>query len=219
MKQHLRLLLAIVIFMVALTTAAGAETMYVTDILRLTLRSGPGAGNEIVAVAQSGQELEVIVNNEEWSQVRLPNGKEGWVLRRYLTPYRTSKLKLEILRKKFDALMAQTTSLREENARLKKDFQKTSAELEKNNKTVSKVKQSYETLKSESAEFLKLKANHKKAMAELAEKSTRIEKLEDDLAKIESQRTIRWFLMGAGVLLIGLIIGFSAKRQRRRLLT
>lgn len=219
MKQYLRLLPVIFIVTVALTGVVGAETMYVTDILRLTLRAGPGAGNEIVAVTQSGQSLEVIVTNEEWSQVRLPNGKEGWVLGRYLTPYRTSGLKLEILQKKFDALMEQASSLREENAKLKKDFQKTNTELQKNNKTVSEVKQSYETLKNESADFLKLKANYKKAMTELAEKSTRVEKLEDDLAKIESQRTIRWFLMGAGVLLLGLIIGFSAKRQRRRLLT
>ena len=57
------------------TPAAG--TMYVTDVLRLTVRSSPGAGGEIVGVIQSGQSLEVVSEVEKWAQVRLPDGREG----------------------------------------------------------------------------------------------------------------------------------------------
>ena len=192
------------------------ETMYVSDALKLTLRTGPSIENKIIAVIESGQEMEVIKFGDEWSQVRLPNGKEGWVLSRYLTTDETNNIKLERLETMHNNLTIQAAELLEENNRLKTENTRLSTEFKAGQKELVKTKDDYEALKAESAEFLTLKANYNRAASQLAEQTARAKQLEEQLSSLEMNTYIKWFLAGSGVLIVGFLIGFSTKRQRRR---
>ena len=204
------------IFILAISEVVCAETMYVTDVLRLTLRTGQSTEHKIIAVIESGQKVEILESGEEWSSVRLEDGKEGWVLTRYLTPRETYNVKLKRLEDKHKNLMAQAASLLEENTELSSENNKLKAAFEQNEKALNKIQSDFESLKSESAEFIRLRTNYKKATKELAEKSQRLADLEEQISRLQLYHYIKWFLVGAGVLLVGFIIGFSAKRQRRR---
>ncbi|UCE56287.1 MAG: TIGR04211 family SH3 domain-containing protein [Desulfobacterales bacterium] len=193
-----------------------AETMYVTDVLRLTLRTGQSTDYKIIAVIESGQEVEVLQPGEEWSSVRLSNGKEGWVLTRYLTPNETNNIKLERLEQKHKNLMAQAAVLLEENTKLKNESQKLGQALAENEKTLNKTQSDFESLKTDSAEFINLRKKYEKTSKQLAEKSLRLAELEDQISKLTLYHIMKWFLLGAGVMLVGFIAGFGAKRQRRR---
>jgi SH3 domain protein len=195
---------------------AHAETMYVTDSIKLTVRTGQSTEHKIIAVIESGQRLDVLQSGEEWSSVRLPDGKEGWVLSRYLTPEVTNNIKLERLEEKHKHLMAQAAELVEENNRLKTENKSLSTAATGNEKELSRIRNEYQNLKEESAEFLSLKTQYEKTAAQLAERTQKLEKLEDQASKLELYHSIKWFLAGSGVLLLGFIIGFSARRQRRR---
>jgi len=197
-------------------TAVGAETMYVSDMLKLTLRTGPSTENKILAVIESGQQLELLEAGDEWSRVRLPSGKEGWVLSRYLTPDETNNVKLEHLQALHKNLTAQAAELLEENKKLKAENERLSAEYEANQKQAVKARTDYETLKAESAEFLTLKSKYATAASQLAEQTDRAQKLEEQLTQLEMSTYIKWFLAGSGVLIVGFLIGFSTRRQRRR---
>jgi len=192
------------------------ETMYVSDILKLTLRTGPSIENKIIAVIESGQVMEVMKSGQEWSQVQLPNGKEGWVLSRYLTTNETNNIKLERLDAKHKNLMIQAAELLEENNRLKEENKRFSTDFETNQKQLAKIQSDYDALKAEAAEFLTLKTNYERAASELAEQTVKAKQLEEQLSSLEMNAYIKWFLAGSGVLIIGFIIGFSTKRQRRR---
>ena len=196
-----------------------AETMYVTDILRLTLRSGPGTGGEILGIITSGQTLEVVSESDRWAQVRLPDGREGWVPSRYLTADRTSDLKLARLRQQFEAQKNELDAIRSEAAALKKQTELLQSELKQQSQQAEKATKAYDELKEESADFLKLKTEHKSTLEKATEQSAQIIGLEKELTRLETQRLVRWFLAGAGVLLLGFVIGFSAKRQRRKYLS
>jgi SH3 domain protein len=199
-----------------LTQNAGAEKQYVTDVLWLTLRTEPKIGSESLKAIQSGQEVERIATAENWAQVRLPDGTSGWVLQKYLTPQITAGRQLKILQNKYAALEEQTRLLRQENERLKQDHQKLRDELAQKMRQSADMASAYETLKTEAAGFIELKEKFEKTNIALKEQSAKAEQLDDELSKIASQKILRWFLAGAGVLLLGFIIGFSAKRQRRR---
>jgi len=190
--------------------------MYVSDILKLTLRTGPSIENKILAVIDSGQMMEIVEFGDEWSQVQLPNGKEGWVLSRYLTPNETNNIKLQRLETKHKNLMVQAAELLEENNRLKAENKKLSTEFEADQKQLVKVRTDYETLKTEASEFLTLKTRYKRAASQLAEQTAKAQKLEEQLSRLGMNTYIKWFLAGSGVLIVGFIIGFSSKRQRRR---
>lgn len=190
--------------------------MYVSDILKLTLRTGPSIENKIISVIESGQMMEVIKFGDEWSQVQLPNGKEGWVLSRYLTTNETHNIKLERLEAKHKNLMIQAAELLEENNRLKAENKRFSTEFNTNQKQLVKTQSDYEALKTEAAEFLTLKADYNRAASQLAEQTAKAKQLEEELSSLEMNIYIKWFLAGSGVLIVGFLIGFSTKRQRRR---
>ena len=190
--------------------------MYVSDVLKLTLRTGPSIENKIISVIESGQMMEVIKFGDEWSQVQLPNGKEGWVLSRYLTTNETHNIILERLEAKHKNLMIQAAELLEENNRLKAENKRLSTEFDANQKQLAKTQADFEALKTEVAEFLTLKTNYTLAASQLAEQTAKAKQLEEELSSLEMNTYIKWFLAGSGVLIVGFLIGFSTKRQRRR---
>lgn len=190
--------------------------MYVSDVLKLTLRTGPSIENKIISVIESGQMMEIIDFGQEWSQVKLPNGKEGWVLSRYLTTNETNNIKLQRLEAKHKNLMIQSAELLEENNKLKAENKRFSTEFNANQKQLVKTQSDYKALKAESAEFLTLKTNYERAASELTEQTAKAKQLEEELSSLEMNTYIKWFLAGSGVLIVGFLIGFSTKRQRRR---
>jgi SH3 domain protein len=104
--------------------------------------------------------------------------------------------------------MEENKALKDENKKLNYDLNTT----EKKEKDISK---DYETLKRESKQFLDLQEKYKESTSKLAEQTQKAEKFEDELTKLLWNKNIKWFLSGAGVLILGFIIGFSTKRQRR----
>jgi SH3 domain protein len=196
---------------------AHSETMYITDDIRVMLRSDPGTDYRIIAMPKSGTQVEMLEELENgWSKVRLSNEKEGWLLTRYLSPGPPSKEVIAKLKNKNEVLRQQAKTLIEENVRLKRegnDFQKA---LSKQTKTAETLKKSYETLKSGSSEYLSLKASYDKASEDLAIKTKRQAELEEELRSLQETQTLHWFLGGAAVLFVGLIVGFMARRPRRR---
>ena len=206
----------LVLLLCLFSASVYGETMYVSDTLKLTLRTGPSIENKIIAVIESGQEMEVIKFGDEWSQVRLPNGKEGWVLSRYLTTDETNGIKLQRLETKHKNLMIQAAELLEENNGLKTENTRLSSELEAMQKQLEKIQTDYEALKTEATEFLTLKANYNRAASQLAEQTAKAKKLEEQVSSLAMNTYIKWFLAGSGVLIVGFLIGFSTKRQRRR---
>ena len=213
----------IVFFIVLFSTLVHAETMYVADIIKITVRTGPGIAHKIVAMIKSDEKVEVLKPGgieegpeKDWSLVRLTNGKEGWVLNRFLKSKEPDRLILDRLKKKHDVLKKQAVSTIEENKVYKKENKKLNSELKTNKEISSEIKSSYEALKKESAEFLELKSNYEKTSSKLIEQTKKATKLEEELTSLLLHQNIKWFLSGAGVLLLGFVIGFSTKRQRRR---
>ncbi|MBW2669286.1 MAG: TIGR04211 family SH3 domain-containing protein [Deltaproteobacteria bacterium] len=204
------------ICLVLFSTAVMAETKYINDKMKITLRTGPAKDRKIIALLNIGQKVKVLKPGEEWTQVRLDKGKEGWVVSRFLTNKVPSRIALEILKNKHKALSARDALLLEESKTLKAENKAFGNDLAATKKRLQALNTSHETLKKASAEFLDLQSKYKKMSAKLAEQTQKANKYEEDLTKLLWNKNIKWFLSGAGVLILGFIIGFSTKRQRRR---
>ena len=216
MKQQLKQIVFLGMVLICFANTGFAETMYVTDVLKLTLRSGPSTGHKILSVVESGQQVEMIEPGEDWSLVRITNGKEGYVLTRYLMPEPTHNVRLERLQAKHKALMQQSATLLEENTRFRNDGKQLKSTLDQNDKELKKLRIDYDKLKAGSAEYIDLKEKYNTVSGQLAQQTKRADTLDEELRAIEMNQYIKWFLAGSGVLLVGFIVGFSARRQRRR---
>ena len=216
MKQPLKQIVFLGIVLLCFSANGFSQTMYVTDLLKLTVRSGPSTEHKILSVGESGQQVEMLEPGEDWSLVRMATGKEGYVLTRYLVPEPTHNVRLEQLQAKHKALMQQAATLLEENTRFRDETKKLKSALNGNEKALKKMSADYDKLKTGSAEYIELKEKHKTVSGQLAEQTMRADALDEELRAIEINQYIKWFLAGSGVLLVGFIVGFSARRQRRR---
>lgn len=190
--------------------------MFVTDSMKITLRIGPGNDRKILAMVKSDEAVNVLETRKEWSFVRTADGKEGWVISRFLTANQPNSILLEDLRQEHSQLLAEAATLRNENTALSSEKQQLIAKIETDKEQLASLTQSYETLKNESADFIQLKKDYEGTKAALEQQTQRAEALDAEAKKLRWNQNVRWFLSGAGVLLLGFIIGFSTKRQRRR---
>ena len=214
-KKLMRLIL--IGFCLAFFSATGfAESMYISDKLKVTVRRGPSTEYKIIDIAESGERVEILEAGPEWTLVRLENGKEGYVTTRYLIAGPTHAVLLEQLQAKQKSLTQQAAALLEENTKLRAENKRFASALQSTEKTLKTVDSDYQELKAGSAEYLTLKTKYKKIDQQLGEQSQRAAKLDKELSKVELNQYIKWFLAGSGVLLVGFIVGFSARRGRRR---
>ncbi|MCZ6462744.1 MAG: TIGR04211 family SH3 domain-containing protein [Proteobacteria bacterium] len=105
--------------------AAGAEYAWVRGEVRLNLRTGPGTQFRIVGVMKTGDGVTILKRAESWTQVRLGDGKEGWIPVGYLQAEPPPSLRLEQLeaqtvdlQQKLETTSAEAAQLRETNASL-----------------------------------------------------------------------------------------------------
>ena len=199
----------------AVTATAAAETAYITDIMRLSIRSGPANEQKSVGVVESGQTVDVLKAGEEWTLIRMTNGTEGYLLSRYLTSQPPAKFRLDQLQEKNKNLTGQVAGLTEENQRLKAESEKQATAIAAGQQQIASLKSEFEAFKKEAAHVTELKAKFDALKTELAEKQDEIMRLENQSNELLSPIRIYWFLAGAGVLLAGFLTGFSIKRKRR----
>jgi SH3 domain protein len=100
----MRLLIGI---LVLLPIAAAAETVYITDNLRLGLHQAEDTSDRAFRMLESGQELEIISRNRNYANVRLPDGAAGYVKAAYLVDEKPAKLIVAETIAERDALLAE----------------------------------------------------------------------------------------------------------------
>jgi len=202
--------------LILFSTPVLAENKYVNDTMKITMRTGPANDKKIITLLGIGHKVEVLKPGDGWTLVRLTNGKEGWVISRFLTNKIPSDIELKVLTSKHKALMVKAVKMQEENSSLKAENKELSTGLASGRKELQKTSNDYEALKRESKKFLELQSKFKASSSNLAKQTIKADKLEDELTKVLWNQNIKWFLSGAGVLIFGFIIGFSTRRQRRR---
>lgn len=213
----MRYLIAAMIWVGMTATGLSAQTHYVTaGSIPFDLRTGPSNQHRVIADLEEATSVEVLEVVSGWSRVQVKNGKEGWILTRFLTQEMPYKAQFEQLRREYDDLIAKAGSPLKEIEQLKKENQQLQESLSNVGKNLEDTRGKYETLRTESADFLKIKNSYEDAAAKLAEQTEKAQTLEREFAKIGFNQNLQWFLGGAGVLLAGFILGVGTKRQKRR---
>ena len=197
-----------------LATTSWAENVYVSENIRLTVRKEPGNDKKIVSILTSGDQVNVVQYGDEWTKIRLSDDKEGWVLSRFLSTQMPSSVALKVLEKKYADLVAQSGMPQEDVRRLKEENEKLAADQQNCSKQFQSLNDSYQTLKKDSQEVVKLRADYDDALARVSEQGKKLEQLEAEVGKATFDQYFKWFLAGGGVLLAGILIGYIARRKR-----
>lgn len=96
----------------SLPLAVVADTVYVTDNLRLGLYEAPDTSGRPFRMLESGQGMEVLTRDRNYANVQMPNGAEGWVKSAYLVSDKPAKLIVAETMAERDALAAELEEMR-----------------------------------------------------------------------------------------------------------
>jgi len=146
-------LVCVVFGLVPLLVAA--ETVYVTDNLRLGLHEAADTSGPAIQTLDSGQELEILSRDRNYANVRLPDGTVGYVKAAYLVADKPAKLivsetqaesdrlraELGNLRQQFASPAAIITALEEESAGLREQVGKNEARIAELSTTSANLRQ------------------------------------------------------------------------------
>jgi SH3 domain protein len=117
--------LAGVLLMALAGTARAADPSWVSGEVKLNLRRGPSTEYKIIDTVSSHQSVTVLGSEDGWTQIRLEDGREGWIPGGYLsrepppairverleTEARTLRERLEKTEDEAERLQAETRSL------------------------------------------------------------------------------------------------------------
>jgi SH3 domain protein len=215
--KRLLSILAIILVLCLMWQSSWATNAYITDFLKVTLRTGPSTENKIIAVLYSGQIVEVLNSEGDWSYVRLLEGgmsekKEGWMLSQYLITRQPWELIAKSLKKE-NTLLKENEKKLTQALNQQKDLK---IKLQENTEAFNKLKKEYESLSKGSTGYLKLKEKYDKAQSILETAQKDVQRLTEENKKLESLQSHKWFLTGALVLLSGLIIGLLIGRKQKK---
>ncbi len=216
MNKSIKAGMLILISLLLTATLVAAETQYVSEGLTITLRTGPGADRKIIAMLPVGRAVEVVTPGEEWTEVLLSNGKQGWVLTRFLTDKEPASMVLAGLQQKYAGLSEEYEALKKKSTELSSEGKGLSGELAETQQALSKLTHEYETLKKESKEFLALKAKYAKAVKESQTARKEADEIKEQYKELSYSEVKTGMLIGGGMIVLGFLAGYILKRPKRR---
>lgn len=212
----IRTLLMALLLGIALT--AQAETRYVSDELEIAMRSGTSTQHRILRMVPSGTALQVLQHDEAtgYSRVRTPSGAEGWVLTRYLMTTPAARERLAATEKKMAELELQT---RERMAKLSdrdREFLNVSQELGQVKDENLKLSKQLADIQRTASSALAIDAENKDLKSRLMQMEREQETLRQENQALRDRTARDWFMIGAGVVVLGIILGLILPRIRIR---
>lgn len=211
-------LLKIAVLTLALAGQAMGESRYVSDTLEITMRSGKGTSYGITRMLRSGTQVEVLEDDKStgYTHVRTKSGKDGWVLSRFLmkTPAARDRLataekslaELELENRKLEAALA---SLKNEKAALSKNLGSLDNQSRKVNQELAEIKRT-------ASSALAIDSENKELKSRVVSVERQLQTLQQENESLKDRTARDWFMVGAAVVLLGIIVGLIIPRIRWR---
>jgi SH3 domain protein len=199
------------------TTRVEAEDyLYVKPSSEVVIRTGKGTEFKIVAMVKDGTSVEFLEEDESYLKVRLANGAEGWMLKRFLSEEPPLSIVVETLRNENSRLSTETTAAAQKTEELSEALIKAQKEVTGLIAERNQFKNDYGRLAKDTADVVKIKQNQKKTAQENSALTDKLFQAEQENDLLNKDKTRHWFLAGAGVFLIGILFGKMPGPSRRK---
>ena len=198
------------------TSIAYAETQYITDEFKVTLRSGTTTSNSIITMLKSGAPVQVIEHDKEtkYTLIETSKGKKGYILTRFLDNQPSGRQLYSQLQKKSEqqketikSLKSKLNSLNVTNNDIDKTLESVNELLTDTTNELSELKR---TTKNTVAIIEKNKSQQSLIQQLEQEKETLL--IENNGYK--DSTAMDWFIRGSAVSLLAFFIGILVTRIR-----
>lgn len=199
-----------------------ADTRYVSDELIISVRDGQNQDDNVLGHIRTGTAVDVLEEEGRYLRIKTEDGLEGWVQAQYIISEKPNARIIEDLKNKIN----EQNSVSDKLLAKKKIYEIRIRELEQ------EVNINQENTAKAKSELIELNKKYKKLLSNSENTDELITKLEkskqlDSTLKAEisnlkkgsqnplKSSMIQPFLAGAGVLIVGFILGGLARRRKR----
>ncbi len=202
---------------VLLSGSALGQTRYVSDQLEVTLRTGPSTRNAIVRILTSGTELEVLETDAEsgYSRVRV-GAAEGWVLTRFLDSRPVARDRLQVAERQLAAAREELASTKDQLASLEESLTTTQRKLQDAEGANTEMAAELNDVRTASASAITLRDQNKSLRQRVIDMERELNRVAMENRELASRANREWFVIGAAVLIVGILLGIIAPRLKPR---
>jgi SH3 domain protein len=185
-----------------------AKTQYVTDSIKIAMRSGKSTKHKILRMLPSGTSVEVLTEHpgSGYSRVRAL-GETGWVLTSYLMDRPGAQEQLSQLKERLQVLQSSPENTRNALISLQEEHQTLQRTCAQTETTRQQLEQELVAIQRISADAVRINNDRIELQKTVVNLTREREDLKQELRDVRNQMAHRWFLSGAGVLLFGLLAG------------
>jgi len=202
--------------LLTLSAATAAQTVWVSDVFEVTLRTGPTTSNAIQMMVESGTELEVLERDVDagYTRVRTNGGTEGWVLSRYLMSEASARQQLETLTRQLTNANAEGTSRASQLGAIRGEYNSAKSRIAELERSESSLQEELADIRRTAANTLAIDSQNKDLQQQLTDTEIQVSVLEQANEKLSGQTTRNWFITGALVLFGGVLLGLILPRMK-----
>ncbi len=184
-------------------------SVYVDGSRKITFRTGPGTDHKVIRMLDTDVKLNLLSEEGEWSKVEASEGVVGYVLNQFLSKAVPASASLEWLRSKYNSLKTENKELEKKLSLFQEQNNDLGAQILTLQKQLNQTEGDYQQLRDGSQKYLSLKTSFDK-------NKTKLKTIQREQIILESklnEHYMIWFALGAGVLLLGLLIGKFGRRK------
>ena len=198
--------------------AALATTKYITDEFEVTMRSGTSTANSIVKMLKSGAPVTVLDEDlaSQYSLVEAEDGKQGYVLSRFLMERPAAQQTLAILEQKYAEQQARLDAQIEEVRGLETALAQAKADNDTLKNTLRASEQELSSVRSAAADTLEILDQNKQLQSVVGQLQQEQARLVEENRELRDTTRLDWFIRGGAVSLIAFAIGILVTRIRWR---
>ncbi len=203
-------ILSCFIILMCTSITVSANTVYVTDMMKYTLRGSESNRSKILKMLPSGTALTVIDVNpgSGYTKVRTKGGIEGFILTRHTLKKPISRWYLNKANKKLETLQQEYDQIKQELS----DIKSNNTEALSSNQTLSKerdhLSQELNDLRQTAANAVQLKHQRDQLQERVISVERELQQVKRENQTLEDSTNQDWFLYGGILSLFGVILGF-----------
>lgn len=208
---------------VLLSTQVSAETIYISELLKHGIRSGPSHRNKILQMLTSGSSLTVLSKDAAtgYTKVRTKKGLIGYILTRYTQKSPVSRFRIKQNNKKLEKIEIKNQQLTEELTALKTDNQANSSNNTLLTTEREQLARELQELKQTASSAIQIKQQRDQLQERVVNIERENQQLKRDKQGLEYTSKQDWFLNGGIVAFLGIFLGLlipkiSWQKSRRR---
>jgi SH3 domain protein len=218
------LLITLLTALIGVSTNTVAATQYVSDVLRIDMRTGPSNEFRIISLLKSGTAVNIISEpaDSPWVEVETGSGdskKKGWVRKQYLVSVPIARERLKKAEEQLSLLTSQRGKQSESIQILNNELNQLKSEHSVLLKEKSQLDKKYSDLKKISNNAVELNHRNRSLLEERELLKLKVEELTLANTKLEHDQYVDGITHGGIAVVLGAILAivltnFNFKKKR-----